>query len=562
MEDDMIFCPECGIKYLKYDTDTYAAENCPLIIMDQSMFIEDEILKGTISFLSAAEKTISACAIKISCKDQFGDDLSETIVKYGDLSVSNGETFGEEKIFAFTDNDTRIITIDIDKILYEDGSLQNGISYEFKKTDAYNNIKSEIENTKDPWYISEEMSAQADELWRKLEEVKQLEKHKFELMDKYSEFDDVYSKLLDKLGACDSSDEIDNISTELDNLNSERDAVFSEIESIEQRVLEERKAILSNISYIVIPDYVKEIPDCFFQGANSIEMVNMTDSVTKIYDGAFSDCVNLHTIRLSDNLNHIGSGAFAGCKSLKSIVIPASVKEMGANVFRETRNLKVYLYNFEKNQSFVQLDWTKKDIELRNLGNMEITPYAEGLEFIDVQENSEEMARVQIKQERIKREAEEKEKRFNSYWTEHAAEKESIEAEIESLNEKISLLIIESSQIVSKINTVKSAIDSYIAPSMSQKSELQNKISQLNLKLGSLGIFKGKEKAAVKEEISRCEDELQMINKKIEDETNIRKSEIQREIDNLKTQSRQNDDEISQMKKRIDELQTELTKER
>lgn len=119
MEEDMIFCPNCGAKYVVHDTNIYSAPDSPVVIVEQNLLLVKEKVLCLLTFGNISEEDISACSVKIQCKDQFGDALSDTVVKYNDLMVAYGEKFGDKKMFEIADPDTRSIHVAIEKVILD-----------------------------------------------------------------------------------------------------------------------------------------------------------------------------------------------------------------------------------------------------------------------------------------------------------------------------------------------------------------------------------------------------------------------------------------------------------
>lgn len=132
------------------------------------------------------------------------------------------------------------------------------------------------------------------------------------------------------------------------------------------------------------------------------------------------------------------------------------------------------------------------------------------------------------KQEAVKKEMEDRKKRFDDYWSEHADEKLSLETERSTLQKKISSYQDEISGI----------------PGGAEKESIQEQINTLNEEKRSLGLFKVKEKKAVQEKIDAANLEL----KKIVDRMDASKKEIEQKIVPLQ--------------RRISEINSELTKAR
>lgn len=135
-------------------------------------------------------------------------------------------------------------------------------------------------------------------------------------------------------------------------------------------------------------------------------------------------------------------------------------------------------------------------------------------------------AAEKAEKERIKRE--EAQKRFDAYWAEHEDEKASLESE--------------KSRLMADIDALQSEIGAI--PGETEKHSLQERISKLTADKDALGIFKGKEKKAIQEQIDATEREM----KTVVDRMEAAAAEIQKRIDPLKN--------------RIDAIETELTKAR
>ena len=119
-------------------------------------------------------------------------------------------------------------------------------------------------------------------------------------------------------------------------------------------------------------------------------------------------------------------------------------------------------------------------------------------------------------------------KRFDDYWVEHADEKAALETERATLEEQITTLRVEISNI----------------PGNAEKENIQERINALTVEMNSLGLFKGKEKKAIQEKIDAANLELKNVVNQIDAAT----KEIEKKIDLIK--------------QRITEINTELTKER
>ena len=79
-----------------------------------------------------------------------------------------------------------------------------------------------------------------------------------------------------------------------------------------------------NITNVVLPSGITEIPAQFFDGCSSLVAVTIPESVTNIGERSFNNCRNLAYLTLPDGVTGIGSYAFAGCNGLTSVTIPQS----------------------------------------------------------------------------------------------------------------------------------------------------------------------------------------------------------------------------------------------
>ena len=135
-------------------------------------------------------------------------------------------------------------------------------------------------------------------------------------------------------------------------------------------------------------------------------------------------------------------------------------------------------------------------------------------------------AAEKAEKERIARE--EAQKRFDAYWSEHAEEKASLEAEQKDLNSKISAFNKEIEAI----------------PGKAEIDNVDERIKKLSEEKSALGLFKGKEKKALQEQIDQANTEK----KSVQDRMDAAKKEIEAKI--------------SPLQNRVNTISNELTKAR
>lgn len=138
----------------------------------------------------------------------------------------------------------------------------------------------------------------------------------------------------------------------------DKNAFNPEAERITAIQRESRK----NITSIILPDSITEIPESFAKGLEKLERVQLgqktnsigkeafrrcaklkeiylPDGITEIKDGVFKGCTELETVIIEGNLRSIGSEAFCYCSSLVSISVPDSVETIGTMAFYECEKL-------------------------------------------------------------------------------------------------------------------------------------------------------------------------------------------------------------------------------
>lgn len=145
---------------------------------------------------------------------------------------------------------------------------------------------------------------------------------------------------------------------------------------------------------------------------------------------------------------------------------------------------------------------------------------------------------------------EEAQKRFDSYWAEHADEKASLEAEQKELNAQIVALNASLNDQVAALNKEIAVI-----PEKLELDNIEERIKKLTEEKSSLGLFKGKEKKEIQEQIDRANIEK----KGVQDRMDAVKKELESKILNVKAEIQK---KVSPLQNRIDIISDELTKKR
>lgn len=116
----------------------------------------------------------------------------------------------------------------------------------------------------------------------------------------------------------------------------------------------------------------------------------------------------------------------------------------------------------------------------------------------------------EIKQAKAKKEAAEKAKKRNEYWAAHAEEKAALEAEREKLNQRIEDLEKKAAAV----------------PGEDEIKALVKERDELMTQKNSLGLFKGKEKKALQDQIDDLSSQIKEIEQRMDAEKNVIKAEI------------------------------------
>ena len=141
-----------------------------------------------------------------------------------------------------------------------------------------------------------------------------------------------------------------------------------------------------------------------------------------------------------------------------------------------------------------------------------------------------------------KKQKEEAKKRYDEYWNEHAEEKKALESEKEQLQNEKKELDVKLSEFKKKQEAV---------PAMEELNKIKTEINSLYDKQSKLGIFKGKEKKALQEQIDKLEDNKKGIEKTVKQQ----QYDLEPEIMPVKNR-------YKEVKERIDTIGWELKKER
>lgn len=90
---------------------------------------------------------------------------------------------------------------------------------------------------------------------------------------------------------------------------------------------------------IVIPDNVRTIGECAFEGCTKLTSIKLGNGLEEIGKYAFSGCNALNSITIPDNVTAINKGAFQQCSGLKTITLGKNITTLGSQAFDQCPNI-------------------------------------------------------------------------------------------------------------------------------------------------------------------------------------------------------------------------------
>ena len=169
------------------------------------------------------------------------------------------------------------------------------------------------------------------------------------------------------------------------------------------------------------------------------------------------------------------------------------------------------------------------------------------------------IAKKREEERRIK--MQEQKERNEAYWAEHAEEKQKLESERNSLQAELKQLQTQVSPFDKEINAIKKERENPV-PSEQEKETVLSEISRLRTEQGNLGLFKGKQKKELQNQINELNSRLSSINDLIETEKNEQQKSCDAKISDVEKKAKPIRDKITAAQKRINEITIELTKNR
>lgn len=166
-------------------------------------------------------------------------------------------------------------------------------------------------------------------------------------------------------------------------------------------------------------------------------------------------------------------------------------------------------------------------------------------------------AKAKEAEERKKAEKE-KQARIKAYWEAHADEKAKLDAEKKELTDRKSKL---SAEVVDLTKQIDAAQPTGNVPSEDERNKVKAQIKELENRRAGLGIFAGKEKKRIGEEIASLQGRLDSLKSKIQEEKKARAAEADKKAAPLKAKKDELEKQVSAANKRLSAIKAELTKD-
>lgn len=160
-----------------------------------------------------------------------------------------------------------------------------------------------------------------------------------------------------------------------------------------------------------------------------------------------------------------------------------------------------------------------------------------------------------------KKAAEEAKKaRIKAYWEAHKDEKDKLESEKKNLENKQKDI---NSQIADLDKQIKAAEaeEKEKVPSEAEESKLHEQVRELEARRAKLGLFAGKEKKQISEEIAALEGRISAVKARVQEEKKAKSEEVKAKVAPLKTKKDELNKELPAIKKRISAIDAELSKD-
>lgn len=317
--------------------------------------------------------------------------------------------------------------------------------------------------------------------------------------------------------------------------------------------------LLQHGNAVDMPQYLHQICTIMYeagveavQKADDAYLAKSTPEIDDFSEYATSLLASVLVIKFSIELNNNEDDEIKleRYKKISNIVMmPLSTEPRPRAVYKKEWNsyLSKYVYNVDEHLTLTAIAIIAKNINKQ----FEDKPLKDIIDLLKkkVEEN---------KEAEKKKAEEEKQARIKAYWEAHADEKAKLDTEKKELADKKSKLNAEIASLTKQINDAQ---PTGTVPSEDEASKVKDQIKELENQRAKLGIFAGKEKKRISEEIASLQGRLDSLKSKIDEEKKARAAEVDKELTPIKTKKNELEQQVSAAEKRISAIEAELTKD-
>ncbi len=162
---------------------------------------------------------------------------------------------------------------------------------------------------------------------------------------------------------------------------------------------------------------------------------------------------------------------------------------------------------------------------------------------------------------KVQREKEAAKKRFEEYWKEHAEEKKQLEGRISAIDDEIRQLKSNLSPYESRIKEIEKEKKSQV-PAENELKATNDKIADLQSQKKALGLFQGKQKKALQEQIDKLTADINNIQNTVKLQRDELHKDVDSRIDSIKAEMKPYTDKIADLENEKSNIVNELKKPR
>lgn len=245
------------------------------------------------------------------------------------------------------------------------------------------------------------------------------------------------------------------------------------------------------------------------------------------------------------------------CISLLDIAISASDDDADDDIKRYENMIKMqeYVINMSAYPDYSSTSyrsWSLTEESKKNRRNT-ISNYRQKMN--EVRQKAREKAEAEKKKAE-----EEKRVRIEAYWAAHPEEKAALDAEKEQLLQKKAVLDNEISELNRAISAAKEE-EKIKVPSEAESEKIRDQVRELERRRGNLGLFSGKEKKQITEEIASLTGRIDSLKGKIESEKKAREASIRQRLAPTYERKDELNAELAKVTKRISAVEAEFAKD-